>query len=224
MRHEHDPLNYPPVIPEAFKDSWQKTMELWGEQLLTTGETILEMIEEVFDTEPGYLRRYTRGGPHLLGPNAANLDVLTEPATIINLFHSDLNLLTLHGPATYPGLRIWLRNGTSLFVKIPPGHVLVQVGQQMEWLTGGVMEAGMHEVIVTREALQMRRFKSSPWRISLPCFMHSASDMTLQVMPEAMRYADVAPEVVRERERRYPPLTVGEQVERELRAIGLAAP
>lgn len=218
----NDPLNQPPVIPEAFKDTWQPTMESWGEKLLTTGETVLTMIEQALGTEPGRLRDMTDGGPHLLGPNAADLDILNRPGTIINAFHRDLNLLSIHGPATYPGLRIWLRNGTSLFVKMPQGHILIQAGHQLEWLTGGLITAGMHEVIVTKQALALRANRDSALRISSPCFQHLASRHRLEILNEALDFEGISAKTRRERMTRYPPITVGEQVARELHAIGLA--
>ena len=30
---------------------------------------------------------------------------------------------------------------------VPEGHMLVQGGKQLEWLTGGYIKAGFHEVI-----------------------------------------------------------------------------
>ena len=51
------------------------------------------------------------------------------------------NLLTLHGKSRYPGLFVWLRDGTKMLVKIPDGCLLVQAGMQIERLTGGAVEA-----------------------------------------------------------------------------------
>ena len=209
-------------IPEAFKDIWQPTIASWGEKLLATGEIVLTMIEQALGTEPGRLRDLTAGGPHLLGPNAANLDVLSAAGTIINAYHRDLNLLSIHGPATYPGLRIWLRNGTSMYIKMPPGHILIQAAHQLEWLTGGLITAGMHEVVVTAEALELRKSRQCPLRISSPCFQHVASRHPLIIIPEALAYEGLPKSVYEERLKRYPPITAGEQVRNELSAIGLA--
>lgn len=221
-RSAHDPLNQPPVIPKVFKDTWASTMNSWGTKLLTVGENVLTLIENALGTEPGRLSRLTHGAPHLLGPNASNLDQLTVPETIINAYHYDLNLLTIHGPATYPGLRIWLRDGTSLFVKMPPQHLLIQAGQQLEWLTGGLVKAGLHEVVVTEEALAARQRNTSPLRISSPCFMHAASHQLLNIMPEVRFHIEQSDARWHVLEQHYPPILVAEQVERELYKIGLA--
>ncbi len=219
----NDPLNQPPVIPAAFKDSWQRVMSSWGEKLLRTGEIVLEMIEKVLDLAPGRLREMTVGAPHLFGPNAANLDVLSTPGTIVNAYHYDLNALSIHRSANFPRmLRIWLRNGTSVWVVVPAGYILVQIGQQIEWITGGLLTAGMHEVVVTKEGLEARQKSDNPWRISSPCFMHFASEYMLNILPEARARLKLTDQEWAERLRRYPPILVREQVERELYEIGLA--
>lgn len=221
-RNPNDPLNQAAVIPQAFHDRWQSVTESWGSKLLSTGETVLAMIEHILGTERRRLRDMTIGAPHLLGPNAADLDQLTVPGTIVNAYHYDLNSLSIHGPATYPGLRIWLRNGTSLWVKVPPGCILIQVGQQLEHLTGGLFTAGMHEVVVSDTALAARQRGASPLRISSPCFQHFASHHQLEVLPQIRDYLHLSEADWQELQKQYPPMLVGEQVERELRMIGLA--
>ena len=61
-------------------------------------------------------------------------------------FHYDLNFLTIHGKSRFPGLFVWLRDGQRVAVQVPEGCLLLQAGKQMEWLTGGHVQAGMHEV------------------------------------------------------------------------------
>ena len=61
-------------------------------------------------------------------------------------FHYDLNFLTIHGKSRFPGLFVWLRDGRRVPVQMPEGCLLLQAGKQMEWLTGGHVQAGMHEV------------------------------------------------------------------------------
>lgn len=40
----------------------------------------------------------------------------------------------------------WLRDGRRVPVRVPEGCLFVQAGKQLEWLTGGDIQAGMHEV------------------------------------------------------------------------------
>ena len=61
-------------------------------------------------------------------------------------YHYDLNFMTIHGKSRFPGLYVWLRNGERIPVQIPAGCLFLQAGKQLEWLTGGCVKAGMHEV------------------------------------------------------------------------------
>lgn len=40
---------------------------------------------------------------------------------------SDLNFLTIHGKSRFPGLHVWLRDGTRAAVKVPQGCLFIQV-------------------------------------------------------------------------------------------------
>ena len=53
---------------------------------------------------------------------------------------------TLHGKSRFPGLYVWLRDGRRVAVRVPDGCLFLQAGRQLEWLTGGHVVAGMHEV------------------------------------------------------------------------------
>jgi isopenicillin N synthase-like dioxygenase len=64
-----------------------------------------------------------------------------------------LNFLTLHGKSRFPGLDIWLRDGTKVPVSVPDGCLLVQAGMQIEYLTGGLIQAGWHEVVVNQKTI-----------------------------------------------------------------------
>ena len=59
------------------------------------------------------------------------------------------------GKSRYPGLYIWLRNGKKYRVVVPDGCLLLQAGKQLEWLTGGYITAGFHEVVVTADTVRV---------------------------------------------------------------------
>ena len=89
--------------------------------------------------------------PHILAPTASDLVKYNKKDTILAGFHTDLNFLTIHGRSRYPGLHIWARNtGKRIPVKFPPTgrYLLVQAGKQLEHLSGGLIKAGFHEVVV----------------------------------------------------------------------------
>ena len=101
-----------------------------------------------FGLERDAFTQRMRLGAHLLAPTGADLDKYGKLGTVYAGYHYDLNFLTIHGKSRYPGLFIWLRDGTKIPVKIPDGCLLLQAGKQMEWLTGGSVQTGYHEVIL----------------------------------------------------------------------------
>lgn len=167
--------------------------------------------------------------PHLLAPTASDLQKYGAKDTILAGFHTDLNFLTIHGRSRYPGLHIWARNtGRRIPVKIPPGgnYLLVQAGKQLEHLTGGLVKAGYHEVVVNDSTVRViedrrARLPDRPLiRISSTFFWHLSSDYDLAPIPEL---ADKARAVRAEQfnlgrdegdEVAYAPLKVGEQVQK----------
>ena len=91
-------------------------------------------------------------GPHLLGPTGGDLNRYNKVGTIFAGWHTDLNFLTIHGKSNYPGLSVWKRDGNKMAVKVPAGCLLLQAGQQFEYLTAGHVKAGFHEVVLTDKA------------------------------------------------------------------------
>ena len=127
--------------------------------------------------------------PHLLAPTASDLAKYGQQDTILAGFHTDLNFLTIHGRSRYPGLHIWARNtGRRIAVRIPPGgaNLLVQAGKQLEHVTGGLVKAGYHEVVVNEAtvatvARRKEEFPDRPLvRISSTFFWHLSSDVDLK--------------------------------------------
>lgn len=169
-----------------------------------------------------------RYGPHILAPTASDLVKYGDKDTILAGFHTDLNFLTIHGRSRYPGLHIWARNtGKRIAVKIPPGnYLLVQAGKQLEHITGGLVKAGYHEVVVnekTIETIERRKsaFPDRPLvRISSTFFWHLASDFDLDPIPElaekakALRLEQLNLGRDEGDEVHYPGMKVGEQVQR----------
>lgn len=176
-------------------------------------------------------------GPHLLAPTASDLVKYGAKDTILAGFHTDLNFLTIHGRSRYPGLNIWARNtGSRIAVKIPPGNnLLVQAGKQIEYITGGLIKAGYHEVVIndkTVETIERRKVECPDRplvRISSTLFWHLNSDHDLAPIPAL---ADRAREVRADQfnlgrdegePAEYPPTKVGFQVQDELKHIALMA-
>lgn len=168
-----------------------------------------------------------RYGPHLLAPTASDLVKYGQKDTILAGFHTDLNFLTIHGRSRYPGLHIWARNtGKRIAVKIPQGnYLLVQAGKQLEHITGGLIKAGFHEVVVNDKTVQViadrkERLPDRPLvRISSTFFWHLSSDHDLAPIPalseqaKAVRAQQFNLGKDEGKEAKYPPMKVGELVQ-----------
>ncbi|CEQ41437.1 SPOSA6832_03173 [Sporobolomyces salmonicolor] len=201
------------VTPRAFASTWKTQMEDWGTQIKRAVEDVSEMLAVGLGLERDELRRAGQYGSHLLAPTATDLakygrvgesvsslrrlSVLEGDRSDARIvlavfagFHTDLNFLTIHGRSRYAGLHVWARNsGKRISVKLPPGHLLVQAGKQLEHLTGGLILAGYHEVVctpATLASLSARQSSTSPSasrppiRISSTFFWHLSNDYVLR--------------------------------------------
>ena len=208
-------LNAPPVVPKAIPE-WSEVMDLWGGKMLNALEVVAEMLAVGYGLPVGTFRDMMQQAPHLLAPTGSDLNKYQDDGTIFAGYHYDLNFLTIHGKSRYPGLFIWLRDGTKVSVKVPEGCLLVQAGKQIEWMTGGHVRAGMHEVVFNRrtgEAVAKAKADGkSLWRISSTVFGHLASDRWLEPVGHFATEAAKA---------EYPGMYVGDFVSKELESIAL---
>ncbi|RKP09880.1 hypothetical protein THASP1DRAFT_28339 [Thamnocephalis sphaerospora] len=213
-------LNADPVVPEGFP-TWETTMNNWGGHMHRAVLAVAELAAVGFGLPADAFTSLAKGGAHLLAPTATDLSVHNKAGTVLAGFHYDFNLLTIHGKSRFPGLFIWPRNGSKkMAVRVPDGCLLVQAGREMEWLTGGVVEAGYHEVIVSEatvkaiEHAKETRPDRPLWRISSTFFLHIASDSLLRPL-----LASNDPQVASQ----YPEMLTGHYVQRELAGISLLA-
>ncbi|KAF9225484.1 Clavaminate synthase-like protein [Gyrodon lividus] len=232
---QYPALNAPNVIPQApiFKDNWQPVMEKWGKSMKDSVENIAEMTAIGLGLPRETIKDAGKYGPHLLGPTASDLAKYRKKNTILAGFHTDLNCLTIHGRSRYPGLHIWARNtGKRIPVRFPPTgrYLLIQAGKQIEHLTGGLIKAGFHEVVVngaTVETIAKRKLSHPDRpciRISSTFFWHLSSDYDLAPLPSLVERAKTfktVPGAVLEGS--YHPMKVGQQVQNELKHIALMA-
>ncbi|CAI5506967.1 unnamed protein product [Closterium sp. Naga37s-1] len=214
-RTRYQELNASPVVPEGFPQ-WASVMDGWGCKMTAAVEAVAEMLAIGFDLPQDSFTTRMHMGPHLLAPTGSDLGEHGSPGTVLAGYHADLNFLTIHGRCRFPGLRIWLRDGTCCRVSVPDDCLLLQAGKQMEWLTGGEVSAGMHEVVVdegTVAAVQRAQQQGcSLWRVSSTVFAHIASDEVLTPIGH-FATSKLAPS--------FPPKPAGEFVEEELAAIQL---
>ncbi|KAH6596532.1 hypothetical protein BASA61_003460 [Batrachochytrium salamandrivorans] len=209
-------LNAAPVVPENMPD-WSNQMNHWGSRMLNAVTVVSEMAATGLGLPRDTFSSRAKFGPHLLGPTASDLTKYGQVDNVFAGFHTDLNFMTIHGKSRFSGLHIWTPSGEKLLVKIPDGSLLVQAGKQMEWITGGHIKAGYHEVVVvpqTLEAIERQRAAGRPlWRISSTLFFHLGSDILLEPLEPFRDEVSI---------KKYPAILTGEQVQVELGFISLA--
>ncbi|KAF9567020.1 Clavaminate synthase-like protein [Agrocybe pediades] len=227
------------VVPQAehIKKRWPTTMEQWGTSMKNAVADLADMVSLGLGLPVDFFRNAGRYGPHLLAPTASDLVKYGKKDTILAGFHSDLNFLTIHGRSRYPGLNIWARNtGKRIPVRIPPGNnLLVQAGKQLEHITGGLIKAGFHEVVVNEQTLatieaRKTAFPDRPLiRISSTFFWHLSSDYDLVPISTLLEKArQLRAEKIQAGkgdgdEVTYEPMKVGQLVRNELKHIALMA-
>ena len=208
-------LNAAPVLPKAFP-GWKDQMDKWGGLMLGAVEVVSIMAAVGLGLPEDAFVGKMKCAPHLLAPTGSDLSKYHDLNQIFAGYHYDLNFITIHGKSRFPGLYVWLRDGSKVPVKVPDGCLLCQAGKQIEWLTAGYVRAGMHEVICTpktQEAMEKARAEGrSTWRVSSTVFSHLASDEKMSPMG---RYADL-PEA-----KDYPETYVGDYVQQELEDLEL---
>ncbi|GBF95212.1 2-oxoglutarate (2OG) and Fe(II)-dependent oxygenase superfamily [Raphidocelis subcapitata] len=209
-------LNAEPVVPQGFPQ-WAAVMDSWGGKMLGAVQLVATAAAVGFGLEPDAITKLMAFGPHLLAPTGSDLAKHGALGTVLAGFHYDLNLLTIHGRSRFPGLHVWLRDGRRVPVRVPAGCLLLQAGRQLEWLTGGHVKAGWHEVVVTEATSEAAARASeagrSLWRVSSTVFAHVAS---AQVLRPLGRFGGAGAAAAA-----YPPTEAGVQVQQELEAISL---
>ncbi|KAI2643731.1 hypothetical protein GGS21DRAFT_497905 [Xylaria nigripes] len=230
-------LNAENVVPtgENIRERWTPVMTKWGLSMKSAVSGLAEMAAVGMGLPAEIFSDAGRYGPHLLAPTASDLRRYNKKDTILAGFHTDLNFLTIHGRSRYPGLHIWARNtGRKIAVRIPPGnYLLVQAGKQLEHITGGLVKAGFHEVVVNDSTLatvakRTAEFPDRPLvRISSTFFWHLASDFDLAPIPALAERARAvrAEQFTHGRDEgelvAYKDMKVGTMVQQELKHIAL---
>jgi len=212
---EFKQLNADPVVPQGITN-WAKVMNSFGNLLLNSIDAVSEMAAIGLGLEKNAFTSLMKYGPHLLAPTGSDLGQWNKLGTVFASYHYDLNFLTIHGKSRFPGLFVWTREGKKMLVRVPNNCLLIQAGIQFEWLTGGEVLAGFHEVVVTEDTLKAvekaKKEHRSLWRISSTLFGHIASDSLLQPLGRFANEKSL---------KKYPPTKAGIQVQQELDAINL---
>ncbi|KAG9000114.1 hypothetical protein FRB94_002080 [Tulasnella sp. JGI-2019a] len=188
-------LDMPNVEPAGFND-WTATLKRLADSMKNAVESVGEMAALGLGLEQDIFTKATSYGPHWLAPTASDLARHGDNGTILSGVHRDIDFLTIHGRSRYPGLNIWARNcGKRIAVRLPPGpHLFVHAGKQLQVLSGGLIKADFHEVVVndaTLQAIETTRTNGvRPLiRVSSSFFWHLNHDFMLDPIPSLSQKA-----------------------------------
>lgn len=102
-------------------------MDTWGQNMIKGCFTVAEMAAIGLGLERNTFTELIND-EHKLAPTGSDL-MRYDINTVFAGYHYDLNFLTIHGKARYPGLFAWLRTGEKFEVEVPEGHLLLQAGK-----------------------------------------------------------------------------------------------
>lgn len=119
--------------------------------------------------------------------------------------HEDINVITLLLGAEEAGLQALHRTGKWLNVNPPAGSLVINCGDMLQRLTGGVLPSTTHRVL--NPSPERSKFP----RYSTPFFLHFNQDVLIEALPQCLEEGGKAE----------PPITAQNYLMERLREIGL---
>jgi isopenicillin N synthase-like dioxygenase len=189
------PVNiFPAEVPE-FGDVFTE----YYARCETVAVGLLGAIGEYLGRPPGFFERLVENGNTVARVlHYPDLPGGTEAGAVRAAAHEDINLITLLPASTKPGLELLARDGTWMATTVPPGVLIVDTGDIMQFLTAGRLPSTTHRV-VNPDA-------SDGGRFSLPFFVHPYPEALL--VPENPSYGE--------------PIRADDMLKARLREIGVA--
>jgi len=119
--------------------------------------------------------------------------------------HEDINVITLLLGAEEAGLEVKHRSGDWLSINPPPGALVINAGDMLQRLTGGLLPSTTHRVV--NPSPERARYP----RYSTPFFLHFAPDVLIESLPQCLEKGA----------ERFAPITAQDYLMERLREIGL---
>ena len=202
---ERYPALYAPNVWPTEVPEFKPLAQTLYKDLFTVGKGLLRSMEPYLGYEKGFFDDIVKDSPTSLRP-LHYPPVKPEDAenTVWGCTHTDINFITALPASTKPGLWVETRSGEWIPGMAPPDHSLVQVGDMLEYMTGGYFRSARHRVDAPKGGTTTGRYSSA-------LFIHARSNYEFQV---DRRLADDPAQ--------YPPITAENLLYSRLQAIGLA--
>jgi isopenicillin N synthase-like dioxygenase len=188
-------------VPEfdAATYAFYREMDEFGRDLLRAVALHLGMAERWFDAkvESGNsILRLLHYPPQKNPP---------PKGTVRAAAHEDINVITLLLGAEEAGLEVLHQSGEWLSVNPPAGSLVINCGDMLQRLTGGVLPSTTHRVV--NPGPERAKFP----RYSTPFFLHFNQDFLIEPLPQC----------IEEGGEKQPPITAQDYLMERLREIGL---
>lgn len=193
-----------PAVPEVaeFDDAtrdFYEAMDAFGAQLLRAVALHLGLPETWFDDKVEF------GNSILRLLHYPPQDNPPPKGTVRAGAHEDINVITLLLGAEEAGLQALHRSGEWLDVNPPAGSLVINCGDMLQRLTGGVLPSTTHRVL--NPSPERSRFP----RYSTPFFLHFNQDVLIEALPQCLEEGGKAEA----------PITAQDYLMERLREIGL---
>ena len=176
-----------------------RTMDAFGAHLLRAVALYLGLSETWFDD------KVESGNSILRLLHYPPQDNPPPKGTVRAGAHEDINVITLLLGAEEAGLQALHRSGEWLDVNPPAGSLVINCGDMLQRLTGGILPSTTHRVL--NPSPERARFP----RYSTPFFLHFNQDVMIEALPQCLEEGGKAA----------PPITAQDYLMERLREIGL---
>jgi len=200
---EDEILPTPPVSHVAdFDRATQSLFEAFddfGTQILRAVALYLDLDEMWFDdaVEQGNSLLRLLHYPPQIEPPASGVVRAAE--------HEDINLITLLLGAQEAGLQVKHKTQGWIDVPVPEGAIVLNCGDMLQRLTGGVLPSTTHRVSNPKPE------RAAYSRYSMPFFLHPKNSFMIETLPSCLARGGIA----------QPPISAGDYLRQRLIEIGL---
>jgi isopenicillin N synthase-like dioxygenase len=198
----YSPNVWPAEVPEL-----QEVIEPVRDGLCDVGRSVMRALAKPLGQDPDYFDEMIKDSPNTLFRPLHYPAVTAEqaPNTIGACQHTDINFTTVLPAPTREGLWVQSRAGAWIPGRAPEGHVIVQVGDMLQHVTGGYFLSAQHEV-----RSPIAQSPDDKGRYSSALFIHPRPDVMLEPILELTEHPE-----------QYQPITGGNFLLKRLAEIGL---
>lgn len=200
----HDEILATPSVSDVanFDDATQALFtefDNFGVQILRAVALYLDLDERWFDTaieQGNSLLRLLHYPPQLTAPTNGAVRAAE---------HQDINLITLLLGAQEAGLQVKHKRYGWIDVNVPDGAIVLNCGDMLQRLTGGVLPSTTHRVS------NPKPHRAQFSRYSMPFFLHPKNSFMIETLPSCLARGGIA----------QPPILAGDYLHQRLVEIGL---